>query len=95
MAFDNISVNKIVFNSLRDIITPLHNSKGFFHKRSMCHIINLCVQDDFKFFKNHIEPIKNGIMFISLIGVRTQEYMSNIATYKLKQKTPQTNIATR
>ena len=69
ITFDNVSNNTSAIEFFK---SQIKNSMGglLYHVRSVCHIMNLIVQDGLKFFEQHIHKIRCSIIYIRFSSMR-------------------------
>ena len=67
------------------VLDPILNGK-LFHVKCVCHILNLCVQDDLKILDKYIYKVKEIILHIKHSGPRRQSFKSYYRQCGLKEK---------
>ena len=58
----------------------------FFYIRCVCHIINLCLQDDLKIISDYIQKLRDIIIFIKSSGPRRQTFRQICSDLRLPAK---------
>ncbi|KAK1556992.1 hypothetical protein Q3G72_015777 [Acer saccharum] len=83
ITFDDHTANDIVINMFNNDLQPSHGNQ-FFHINCVCDTINLIVHDGLKMIKNHIEKIREAMLYIYSSSTGQKEVFDLCGSYGLE-----------